>query len=233
MKPKGKIHQILKEMTIIFDRKNPRIDLRIQLNILPDLGSWSLTAAAGKATTIKPGPDNSAQIILKLHAETLDGIHDGEMTGLTAAGRENIKDETPLDFELPAGKELTPALMTQMIEFIQRFFNPTYPEHIQLDKAHARLVHGGFAIPMFYDQGFRSAWYELEKGQQLNEPGDTNPFPQAFIIIAGKGFMKIGSETLSVQTGQAYYIPSETEHIVWTESDQPLRLIFLAWGQKA
>ena len=233
MKPTEKIHQILKEMTAIFDKKNPQIDLQIRLDILPDFGSWSIIAAPGKTTTLKFASSESAQIIFKLQAETLQAIQVGKMTGLTAAGREKMSDKTPLDFELPAGQKMTPTLMSQMLAFIQRFFNPTQPEQIQLDKSHARLVHGAFAIPMFYHQGFRSAWYQLEKGQMLNGPGETNPFPQAFIFIAGSGYAKMCSQTLPVKAGHALYIPPETEHIIWTESDQPLQLIFLAWGEKA
>jgi mannose-6-phosphate isomerase-like protein (cupin superfamily) len=86
---------------------------------------------------------------------------------------------------------------------------------------------------LFYHPGFRSAWYLIKKGERLNEPGDTNPFPQGFIFISGEGFAKIGEETVPVRAGEAYYIPPGSDHVVWTESDQPLELIFLAWGEGA
>jgi mannose-6-phosphate isomerase-like protein (cupin superfamily) len=55
--------------------------------------------------------------------------------------------------------------------------------------------------------GFRSAWYRVNPGERLNEPGDTNPFPQAFIFIKGTGVAKIGDETVPVKADEAYSIP--------------------------
>jgi mannose-6-phosphate isomerase-like protein (cupin superfamily) len=95
------------------------------------------------------------------------------------------------------------------------------------------MVHGGHAIPLYYYPGFRSAWYLIKKGERLNELGDISPFPQAFIFISGKGFAKIGEKTMRVRAGEAYYIPPGSEHVVWTEGDNSLELIYLAWGEGA
>jgi mannose-6-phosphate isomerase-like protein (cupin superfamily) len=111
--------------------------------------------------------------------------------------------------------------------------NLIIPETITLVKSQARKVHGAYAIPMFYHSGFRSAWYQLDKGDKLNNEGDTNPFPQAFIIIEGQGYAKIGEIVQEVTAGKAYYIPPGSDHILWTEDESPLQLIYLAWGEKA
>jgi mannose-6-phosphate isomerase-like protein (cupin superfamily) len=71
------------------------------------------------------------------------------------------------------------------------------------------------------------------RGQRLNAPGDTAPFPQAFIFVSGKGFAMIGEATVRVQAGEAYYDPPGADHEVWTECAEPLELIFLAWGEGA
>jgi mannose-6-phosphate isomerase-like protein (cupin superfamily) len=81
--------------------------------------------------------------------------------------------------------------------------------------------------------GMRSAWYLLKKDERLNEPGDINPFPQAFIFISGEGFAKIGDKTIRTKAGESYYIPPNSDHVVWTESKESLVLIFLAWGEGA
>ena len=73
----------------------------------------------------------------------------------------------------------------------------------------------------------------MKKGELLNEAGDTNPFPQAFIFISGEGFATIGDETVQVSGGESYYIPPGSDHIVWTESEDPLVLIWIAWGEGA
>ncbi len=90
------------------------------------------------------------------------------------------------------GQVLTGDLMARMLRFIQGFFNPP-----------ARADHPGQSPcpagpwgpchPLFYVTGFRSAWYRVEKGQQLNKAGNTNPFPQGFVFIDGNGYAKIGA----------------------------------------
>jgi mannose-6-phosphate isomerase-like protein (cupin superfamily) len=62
---------------------------------------------------------------------------------------------------------------------------------------------------MFYHTGFRSGWYQIEMGEKLNDEGDTNPFPQAFVIVQGVGYAKIGEITQDVGAGIAYFIPPE------------------------
>jgi mannose-6-phosphate isomerase-like protein (cupin superfamily) len=152
---------------------------------------------------------------------------------MTAAGKAQASDAAPLDFRLGEEIELTPVLKTQLFHFIQSFFNRSIPERTFLGEEYARKVHGGNAVPLYYHPGFRSAWYLLKKGEQLNEPGDTDTFPQAFIFTAGEGHAKIGDESIAVQAGEAYYIPPGSDHVVWTESDEPLELIYLAWGDGA
>jgi mannose-6-phosphate isomerase-like protein (cupin superfamily) len=44
---------------------------------------------------------------------------------------------------------------------------------------------------------------------------------------------KIGDETIPVKAGEAYYIPPGSDHVVWTEGDSPLVMIWLAWGKGA
>jgi len=73
----------------------------------------------------------------------------------------------------------------------------------------------------------------LKKGERLNEPGDTNPFPQTFIFIEGEGFAKIGDQTVKVKAGESYYVSPNSDHIVWTNSKEPFVLIWVGWGEGA
>ncbi len=231
---KTNLEQILSMMTGIYAQKQqPEDQLLLELVFSPGGEIWHLSIQPGKPVRLGAGHLNSAQVRFHLSQGTLEAIFEGKLTGMTAAGREKMTDKTPLDFELPEGQTMTPALMQQMLKFIQRFFNPTLPETIQLGKDHARLVHGAYAIPLFYHQGFRSAWYHLSPGQRLNESGDTNPFPQAFVFVAGNGYAKIADKTFPVTANTAVFIPPETEHLAWTEDEAGLTLIFLAWGEGA
>ena len=228
------IQKMLECLTVPYQQKRTQEDsLVIQFQILPDLESWTLIVESGEELILEKASSSVPDIIFTLRAETLQSITSGEMTGLTAIARENISDKTPLDFELGPNTEMSSEIMAQFLRFVQRFFNPTVPEKIVLDQSHARLVHGAWAIPMFYHLGFRSAWYQIEKGQRLNEPGDTNPFPQAFVFLSGSGNVKIGDSVEEVEYGRAYFIPPGTEHLVWNEDQEPITMIFLAWGESA
>ncbi len=229
-----KVRKFLEDWTESFWRKVPDdYSLTVQIDVHPGPTSWHIVVEPGRRVELGEGDHPNAQVVFSTTEETLQRIYEGKMTALTAAGKARMSDSAPVEFRLGEGVELTPALKAKLFFFVQSFFNRSTPERILLGEERARKVHGAHAIPLFYHPGFRSAWYLVKKGERLNEPGDTNPFPQAFIFISGEGFAKIGEETVPVRAGEAYYIPPGSDHVVWTESDQPLELIFLAWGEGA
>jgi len=230
----NKAKKFLDDWAENFQRKVPDdYSLIVQFDVRPGPVSWHVVVEPGGQINVGEGIHPDTHVILSATEETLRDIYEGKMTALTAAGRAHISDFAPLDFSLGERVELTPALKAKLFLFIQSFFNRSTPERIPLGEEHARKVHGALAIPMYYHPGFRSAWYLVKKGERLNEPGDTNPFPQAFIFISGEGYAKIGEETVPVRAGEARYIPPGSDHVVWTDSDRPLELIFLAWGEGA
>jgi mannose-6-phosphate isomerase-like protein (cupin superfamily) len=230
----SEVRQILQDMSISFCQKIPdNFSLIVQIDIRPGPTSWHIIVDPKKQIKIGEGPHKKAQVIFSTTVETLRMIYEGRMTALTAAAQARPSDPVLLDFRLGDGVEWTSALKAQLFTFMQSFFNRSIPERVPLSENHARMVHGGHAIPLYYYPGFRSAWYLIKKGERLNELGDISPFPQAFIFISGKGFAKIGEKTMRVRAGEAYYIPPGSDHVVWTEGDNSLELIYLAWGEGA
>ena len=228
------VKQMLQEWAESFRPRAPDdLALAVQIDVQPGERSWHVIVEPGGQVTLDEGPYPRAQVILATTEGTLQRIHSGQMTALTAAGKAHASDPAPLDWRLGEGQQFTPQLYRDALLFLQRFFNRSDPERILLGEAHARLVHGAHAIPLYYHPGFRSAWYMVKRGERLNEPGDTDPFPQAFVFVAGEGWAKIGERTVPVKAGESYYIPPGSDHVVWTESDEPLVLIFLAWGPGA
>ncbi|NBG87870.1 cupin domain-containing protein [Isachenkonia alkalipeptolytica] len=163
--------------------------------------------------------------------EVLQKIHRGEITAFTAAGKAHVSDPAPLDWEIEGG--YNPENMKNLYFFLMHFFNVQVPEKINLGEKYARKVHGANAIPLYYNPGFRSAWYMVKKGEQMNEPGDTDPFHQAIIVIEGKGYAKIGNKSVEIEKNESYYIPPKGDQVVWNDSEEPLVLIWLAWGDEA
>jgi mannose-6-phosphate isomerase-like protein (cupin superfamily) len=194
---------------------------------------YHVLVAPGRLVALYAGPARDARFTLKMSPETLRRIYERELTALTAAGRARMSDPAPLDIELPAGTGFTQEVQAEIYAFLQHFFNPTWPEVIPLGEEHARVVHDAHAIPLFYHPGSRSAWYQVNPGEHVNEPGDKNTFPQAFIFIKGEGRATIGDTTLDVRAGEAVYVPPGADHIIRNESDGPLEMIFLAWGAGA
>jgi hypothetical protein len=101
-----------------------------------------------------------------------------------------------------------------------------FPEKVLLREQYSHLIHAGPAIPLYCYPGFCSTRYLVKKGECLNEPGERNEFPQSFIF--GQAFARIGDRVVEVKAGESYYIPPNSDHFVWTESDEPPVLIFLA-----
>lgn len=228
------VERVLNEMAETYRRKiGDDLSLTAQIDIQPGQRSWHVVVRPGRQVMVDCGPYDRPEFGLVMAQETLYEIYTGETTALTAAARERMSDPAPLDFEMGEGVQLTPELYATILAFIQRFFNASDPEMLVLDEAHSRVVRGAHAIPLYYHSGFRSAWYVVKKGERLNEPGETNPFPQAFVFVSGEGWAKIGDQTVEVKAGEAYYVPPGSDHVVWTENDEALTLIFLAWGEGA
>lgn len=162
---------------------------------------------------------------------TLEKIHSKEMTAMTAMGREYWDDKTPLDFINP---EKIPENIN-IFKFIFSYFILDQPEKIKLKKEYARIVHGGYAIPMVYDEGLRTGWYKVEKGMIINENENqqTNPFPTLVIAIKGKGKVKIGDEKYNFEDGDAYYIDKNVSHSFWTDEEEGLEFIIIMYGEGA
>ncbi len=225
---------MLQDMADGFSRKvSEELELRIELEIQEGPGPWHVIVEPGCRVTVSPGSDPQSQTILVLTERTLRKLYTGQMTGLTAAAKASASDPAPLEYRLGPGQSFSPQLYADMLSFLQHFFTCTEPERILLDAEHSRKVHGAKVVALFYQPGFRSAWYQVEKGQQLNDPGDTNPFPQAFVFISGAGWAKIGEATFPVQAGEAYFVPPGSDHVVWTDEDEPVTLLWLAWGEGA
>jgi mannose-6-phosphate isomerase-like protein (cupin superfamily) len=205
----------------------------VQFDIRPGDRSWHAEVFPDGRLELAVGASESAVFIFVTEESTLLDILEERMTGFTAAAQATGADAVPLAVKSTeaAGRLSNPR--NALLGFTQDFFNRSWPERIRLGEEHSRVVHGAHAIPLYYGQGFRSAWYMVKKGQRLNEPGDTNPFPQAFVIISGAGMAKIGDLTIRVRAGESYYIPPESDHVLWTENDDGITLIWFGWGEGA
>ena len=209
------------------------VELVVQLDISPPGEQWYVSVGRAGIPELHQGEHESPIMTLVMSSETLGRIHRGEITAFTAGGKGSGADVAPLEIEFGAAAEQLTDSKGTMLGFLQHFFARERPERIALGESHSRVVHGAHAVPLYYASGFRSAWYLVKDGQRLNEPGDTNPYPQAFVIISGRGRAKIGETEVDVRAGESYYIPQDSDHILWPAPGESLEVIWFAWGEEA
>jgi len=241
------VEQILSDMAEALRHKvSDEYFLAAQINIQPELESgyvdiekpalesWHVIMSPGKNVVLKRGAGEKMEIIFYTTARALSLMSSGKMNSNTAIAASKSSDPVFMRWERPPGVESTPELRAKVRVFQLQFFNPSLPQRFILDSAHARWSpHGANVVLLYYYPGFRSAWFEVRRGKTLNKPGDKDPLHQAFIFISGDGMAKIGDKTIKVQVGQSYYIPPNSDHVVWTKKRKPLVLIWLAWGEGA
>jgi mannose-6-phosphate isomerase-like protein (cupin superfamily) len=196
-------------------------------------GTWHVAVEPEGEVKLDRGPHPGAAFTLSMSLETMQRIYEGSMTAFTAAAQATGSDPAPLQLQVHEPAQDLPHPKEAMLGFLQHFFTLGRPERIILREENSRFVHGAHVIPLYYAEGFRSAWYKVKHGQRLNEPGDTNPYPQAFVIVSGKGRAKIGDTEVEVQAGESYFIPSNSDHVLWPDKGEELVIVWLAWGEGA
>lgn len=223
--------EIFEEMGRSFEKKiDEDFECSIQFNI-SDTDDNILIKIGNGEVRITSGIDEGVDMIIDTTTETIQDIYDRKITAFAAAGKADPSEPAPLDWTIGGG--FRPAKMKNIYYTLMHFFHPEEPEKIKLGEEYSRMVHGGLAIPLYYHPGFRSAWYMIKKGEKLNEPGDTDPFPQGIVVIDGEGYAKIGDKTVEIKKNESYYIPPNSDQVLWTDSDEPLVIIWLAWGEGA
>ena len=225
--------EMLEAWAAMFEQKiDDDYTIYVQFQIAPDMQMLLVKAEGGRVEVID-GRSRIADMLLVASEEILRDLWNDRMWALTAAGKARYTDEAPLNWLMPSGVRASGASNADALFFAMHFFFRAEPEKILLGEEHARNVHGGLAIPITYDEGVRSAWYILKTGMQLNQPGDTNPFWQAFVVVEGRGVGMIADKEVTLNAGEAYHIPPGAEHFVRNDNQEPLVLIWIAWGEGA
>jgi mannose-6-phosphate isomerase-like protein (cupin superfamily) len=170
-----------------------------------------------------------------LDLATLRKVDSGEINALTAMGRARSSDPAPMDIELMEGFEPTPEFLGRFIPFTFHFWTRGFPEVVDFGRTNSREVHGANMVVFYYQEGLRSAWAQIEKGQRVNaDPQDqSNPFPTMLIGIKGRAMARVGGKELQLQAGRMAFIPAGVSHEAWNPYDDPAEVIILMFGKGA
>ncbi len=163
---------------------------------------------------------------ITMTAEILEKIMKREVDAFALAGRSHIKETRPIDFEFIDNSRVNEA-MEAIKGLTTFFFNPGKIKRRELRLGLAGEAHGARPIPIVYWKGVRYAWYHVPAGKILNEEGEKDPWPQAFVVLRGKGKILIEHEEFKLQAQMVYYIPRNCTHQV--HADKVVELLWLAW----
>jgi len=204
-------------------------------------GEWQVTVGGNKEgdggyqIELSAGLPAKASAVYTLDLATLQKIDRGEINALTAMGRARSSDPAPMDIEFMEGFQPDADFVTRFIPFTFHFWTRGIPETVNFGRKHSREVHGANMVVFYYQQGLRSAWAQIEKGQRVNsDPRDQiNPFPTMIIGIRGKAAARIGGREVILQAGQMAFIPAGVGHEAWNPYDEPAEIILLMFGEGA
>lgn len=207
-------------------------DLTGKINIL--IGQeWFHLELKGEGVSAWEGKTDDELATFLMSADTFAKLLDGTWNALTAAGRENIRQSAPIDFQLPTGAQLTPKFMQMIYHMGMHFFKTDVPHTYNFGLEHTRKVHGGNATALAYGSGVRFAYYTISGDEQINDGDTKDPFDQMFTVIGGQGVAHIGGVEIHLQRGIAVHVPPNSTHIISASPGEQLELFWLAYGKGA
>lgn len=72
-----------------------------------------------------------------------------------------------------------------------------------------------------------AAWIWLEKGMKLTP--HRNKYHEMFVIIEGRGFMRVKERGFLVEKGNYVYVPPNSIHTIWNEEEKDLEIIWFSF----
>jgi len=170
----------------------------------------------------------------KTDLSTLMAISEGKMNALTAMGQARSSDPIPLTPKLPEGFDAA-KLRNYHIPLLQNFWSRDWPETIPFGDGVTREIHGANTTVLIYDEGLRSAWYQLKPGMHINaDPSDQiNNFDTAIVVTRGQFTGKIGGVERLFREGETVKIPEGVTHEFYSDDHQYGEFIILMWGEGA
>lgn len=204
-------------------------------------GDWHVVVSGKKGdaeemdVTLKPGFPAEPVAYYKLDLATLRKIDRGELNALTAMAKARGGDPVPMDLDLMPGFQPSPGFLARIVPFSFHFWTRGFPERVPFSGELGRVTHGANAVIFYYQKGLRSGWFQVNKGQHVNEdPEDqTNPFPTMFFMLRGKLQAKVGGKQVTFPENEMMFVPAGVTHEFWNPYDNPAEFIILMFGEGA
>ncbi len=183
------------------------------------------TITFGENMSIVEGLSDPA-VRITMTNETLVKIIERNADAFALAGRSHMSESRPINFD-SIDQNRAPEVMEVIKSLATFFMNPGRIKTKQLSLDLAGYAHGARPIPIVYWKGLRFAWYHIPAGKILNEEGEKDPWPQAFVVLKGSGMIHIENEILNLQLQTVYYIPRNCIHQL--HANDAVELLWIAW----
>jgi mannose-6-phosphate isomerase-like protein (cupin superfamily) len=123
----------------------------------------------------------------------------------------------------------------KLLPLIFHFWTKGNPEIVRTTPEATRFVHGTNLGVLYYQPGFRSAWFDIRPGEHVNEdPGSrSNPFPTMVIMVRGEATARIDGVDTPFREGEAMLIPAGVSHEFLNEGGKPAFGFLFMFGEGA
>ena len=167
--------------------------------------------------------------------ETLIELDSGRLNALTAMGQARADDPIPLQPKLPDDFSDQSIIRGYYIPLMLHFWNREWPESVPFGDGATRLVHGANTSVLVYDEGLRTAWYQLKPGMHINaDPNDqVNDFNTAIIVTRGTFHGKLDGQARTFEEGETVLVPEGMTHEFFAQENDYGEFIIVMWGDNA
>ena len=220
---------------------DPALLQPVTFGVRVDDEAWTVSArpaADGKPAevTVSAGEPDVPAFVYVTDSATFARIASGDLHALTAMAQARASDPTPMRVETVNGFEMDAAGRNAFLSVSFHFFTTGQPEIVSFGPEHARLVHGGEAVPIYYSERLRTAWYGIAPGQHINaEPGDqVNDFDSLVVVIkGGSARARLGGQEVPLADNQAILVPAGMTHEFWNPGDERAAFLLIMFGETA
>jgi hypothetical protein len=198
-------------------------------------GEFTVIVPQAGPATLRDGIASDYDLGFEVSAQFLATLDRGEMNALTAMGQARSADPTPLTPRFGPRFSSIPDSGVFFRRFAFHFWNRSVPESVRFGEGTTRELHGGEAAVLYYDNQFRSAWYQLNSGMHINaEPSmQRNNYPQMVIVTRGRFRGRINGVERPVVEGEMLFIPAGVPSEFWAESGESGEFVWLGFGPGA
>ncbi len=207
---------------------------------IPDAGDWHVRATGQQEdgewdVELVAGPPPTPTFYYRVEDETLRAIDRGDINALTAQGKSFQDDYAPMDVLTMDGYEPNETQDAAINPYSFHFWTRGFPEVVPFGEGMTRRAHGSNFVVFYYQKGLRTAWYRVEPEDRVRDDPREMPMPFPTLVIGIRGTAEgiVGGERVTMRSGEAVFIPPNTEHRWWNETEDVAEAVVVMFGDGA